>query len=157
MEAFSVRSFWFPVLLTTLVAAFFGAFLARRGREFDRMLDRQVRQEAALRVLEEQNERLRAQRRALMSSPEAIERVAREDFGFAAPGERVESYRASGPATPGHAAPRRSRPLLHAVLIWDGFPLAFPAAVFVLTALVFAIANVIAVRGHRESVVDGED
>ena len=135
MRVFSARSFWLPVLLTTLVAAFFGAVLGRGGRALDRMLARQ-----AVR-LEEQNRLARAERDALMSSPEAIEQVARVEYGFAAPGEQVTEFESAGARPRPRRRPAPVAPLWQKVLTWQHLPLALPAAAFVLAGVGVALAN----------------
>ena len=153
MEAFSTRSFWIPVALATLVAACFGIVLARRGRTLEAMLAEQARLDARLAELEQENEALRIERAALLSSPEAIERVAREDYGFTAPEERVEEYEPAAGAqgqtpTEGHAqGPGRS---LGGLLAWRNLPLLLPASVFLVTALVFGLLNALAGRAGAE-------
>jgi len=147
MRAISLRSFWLPVLLTTLVAAFFGALLAHRGREWDKLQAEKASLQAKLGDLEQQNARLRAQREQLLSSPEAIERVAREDYGFAAPGEKIQAVKPA-PATPAAAPAPAVRPVLPAVL-YERISIALPLAVFVVTAFVFALVNVFSGRRAR--------
>jgi len=88
-QVFSLRSFWLPVLLVTLVVAAFGAVLGRHGRQLRAMLAQQGVLTEELSRLRSENARLRAERDALLSSVGAAERVAREDFGFAGPGEKV--------------------------------------------------------------------
>lgn len=141
MRVSSVRSFWLPVLLTTLVAAFFGAVLGRRGRHLEAMLAKQARLEQELARLKEGNRRARAERDALLSSAEAIERVAREEYGFAAPGETVAEYQSRRrwprPAPTGTVEVSR----WHRLLMWRHLPVLLPLAVFVATAVVFGLWN----------------
>jgi len=141
MGVFSARSFWLPVLLTTLVAAFFGALLARGGRVLDNMLARQAHLEARLRRLEQEVRLARAERDALMSSPEAIEQVARVDYGFVAPGEQVTEFPTGGHRSRWVRTPEQDVPAWQKVLTWRPLPLALPAAVFVLAAVTIALAN----------------
>jgi cell division protein FtsB len=141
MGLFTARSFWLPVLLSTLVAAFFGALLARRGRELERALAEEARLEAELRGLEEQTARARTQRDALLSSPEAIERVAREEYGFAAPGEQVTVFPTGGARPPARRPAVAGRSAWDRLLMWRQLPLVVPLAVFLLAALVVAAAN----------------
>jgi cell division protein FtsB len=149
MGAFSSRSFWLPVLTTTLVAALLGAILARRGRQLERMQVELARLEARLARLKAQNERLKAERDALLSSPEAIERVAREQYGFAAPGEEVTEFAEPPlPARRGPAARVDPSPWERA-LTWRHLSVAVPAGVFVATAVAFAALNVLAGRRSR--------
>jgi cell division protein FtsB len=149
MRVSSARSFWLPVLLTTLVAAFFGAVLGRRGRHLEGLLARQAGLEQELARLKEGNRRARAERDALLSSPEAIERVAREEYGFAAPGETVAEYQSRR---------RRPRPAStvtvevsrwHRLLMWRHLPVLLPMAVFVATAVVFRLWNASSASRHR--------
>jgi cell division protein FtsB len=141
MQAISMKSFWLPVMLMTLIAAFFGALLAHRGREWDNLLAQKASLQAQLGDLEEQNARLRAQRRDLLSSPEAIERVAREDYGFAAPGERVQAFNPRLPARPEPAA--APAPAGFSAELWRHVSIVLPLATFVLTGFVFALVNIL--------------
>ena len=109
MRVFSAKSFWLPVLVATLVAAFFGAILNRRGRYLEQMLVTEARQQRELARLTEQNEKARAERDALLSSPEAIERVAREEYGLAAPGEEVTPFEPLAAARPREAGAAMDR------------------------------------------------
>ncbi len=150
MEIFSARSFWLPVMTVTLVAALFGSILARSGRELRRMLAEQATLERELAALVAENETLRAERDALLSSPEAAERLAREDYGFTAPGEQVTEFEAdvARAAKPAPEVLRVSR--WQKTLMWPGLPRALPASAFVITAVVFALLNVASgVREHR--------
>ena len=147
MSVFSAKDFWLPVLLTTFVAAFFGAVLGRRGRQLDVMLAGEARLAGRLSDLKDENERARAERDALLSSPEAIEKAAREEFGLAAPGETVVPYVSSLPP-PRRASAQARRSRLETLLTWRGLPLALPAVVFVVSALVFGIWNA-GVRARR--------
>ncbi len=139
---FSVRSFWLPVFLVTLVVAAFGAVLGRHGRQLRAMLVRQEALKQELVGLRRENAKLRAERDALLSSPEAAERVAREDYGFSSPGEKVSDFQPA-PQT----GTRPSAELqLHAsawqkALMWPGLPRVLPAAAFLVTAVVFGLLN----------------
>jgi len=148
MRVLSLRSFWLPVLLTTLVAAFFGALLARRGRDWNELLAQKAALKAELADLLEENARLRSQRDQLLSSPEAIERVAREEYGFAAPGERIEPVHARPVARA--AAPRPRAPGRFAWLTWERVPILLTLSVFAVTAFVFAVLNAMSAEGADE-------
>ncbi len=151
MGVFSARTFWLPVLVTTVVSAFFGAVLARGGRVLDGMLARQARLEERLLQLEHEVRLAQAERDALMNSPEAIEAVARVDLGFVAPGEQVMEFDdlPAGP-TPVRA-PERPRPAWRTVLTWQHLPLALPGAAFVLAGFTFAAANIAAALRRRRA------
>ncbi len=146
MDVFSSRSFWLPVLLTTLVAALMGAILARRGHQLERMQIEEARRKARLERLELQNERLRAERDALLSSPEAIERVAREDYGFAAPGEEVSQFEPVPARRRAGPTPQVSGSTWERALTWRHLSVGVPAAAFVVTALLFGALNALAAR-----------
>jgi cell division protein FtsB len=143
-DVFSAKSFWLPVLLMTLMAAFFGALLARGGRVLDSMLERQARLDAKLLQLEAEVRLARAQRDALMSSPEAIEQVARVDYGFVAPGEQVREF-ASAPVRSTLVLPPEVKVSgWQKMLTWRFLPLALPAATFLLAGVTIALANAVA-------------
>ncbi len=149
MRAISLRSFWLPVMLMTLIAAFFGALLAHRGRELDKLQAEKATLQARLGDLEEQNARLRTQREQLLSSPEAIERVAREDYGFTAPGEKVQAV-SPRPAARPVTAVASARPKFPAVL-FERVSIALPLSAFVVTAFVFALVNILSGRGPERA------
>ncbi|MGD2175291.1 MAG: septum formation initiator family protein [Candidatus Brocadiaceae bacterium] len=149
MGVFSARSFWLPVLLTTLVAAFFGAVLARRGRDLRDLLEEKNGLRAQLEDLKRENAELRSQRDDLLSSPRAIERVAREEYGFAAPGEKVDRFEAPDPEERLSELPPEGPGLWSRLFSWKNFPMLLPAAVLVLTAIVFAVWNAVTAAGPR--------
>lgn len=147
MRASTFRTFWLPVLLMTLIATFFGAVLAHRGGDWDNLLAEKAALQVQLGELEVQNAHLKAQRDQLLSSPEAIERVAREDYGFAAPGEKVETVnpRPVARALPAQAPAGGRFP----TLVWARMPIVLPLAVFVVSAFVFALLNILSGTGKR--------
>jgi cell division protein FtsB len=149
MHAFSIRSFWLPVFVATLVAALFGAILARRGRHVQRMVEGRAILEARLARLEAENDRLRAERDELLSSPGAIERVAREEYGFAAPGEQIIRIEGEPRRPPAGRGRRTPLSLGERVLMSGDLSVLLPAAVFVATSVVFAVMNLVSVA--RES------
>ena len=150
MHVFSARTFWLPVLLATLVAAFFGAVLARRGRVLKLMLARRSLLETRLWLVRQENRQARAERDALLSSPEAIEQVARVDFGFVAPGDQVVQL-PPDPRRSGRSRPAASDlPAWQEALMWPQLPLALPAATFVLSGVLVALANVVYGRRRAE-------
>jgi len=140
------RSFWVPVLLTTLVAALFGAVLARRGRQLEAMLIEEARMQARLEALKAKNEQARAERDALLSSPEAVEAIARQEYGFATPGEKVAPYDGhAGGFAPMPAAVIRAS-AWQRVLMWRLLPLLVTGLAFAVTALVFALLRAVSRR-----------
>ncbi|MFO7955576.1 MAG: septum formation initiator family protein [Candidatus Brocadiia bacterium] len=149
MRVFSTRSFWLPLLFATLVAAFFGALLARRGRVLNELAQREADLRARVAELERQNEQLRAQRDALLNSPEAIERAAREEYGFTAPGEQVTEFDPPPRRGTRSTAEPEGPPKWARVFAWHGFPFAVPACVFVLSAVVLTIWNLVSRQAGR--------
>ncbi|MFW6189841.1 MAG: FtsB family cell division protein [Planctomycetota bacterium] len=141
MSVFSARSFWLPVMLATLVAAFFGAVLARRGRYLERLERERAELRARLEEQQQENRRLRARRDALLSSPEAVERVAREEYGFAAPGEIADE--GGKDESPIRVTARQPEPDRAWRLEWRDVSLLLPASVFLLTAFAFALFNLL--------------
>ena len=149
MHAFSARPFRLPLLLTTLVAAVFGAVLARRGAHLRESRLRQRLLERKLARMERENAQLRAQRDALLSSPEAIERTAREDYGFAAPGEVVRDFDSSRIPTAHMPADSAADTLWDRALTSPNLAVALTAGVFVVTALLLGLINVVGRTGAR--------
>lgn len=142
MSGFAARSFWLPVLLVTLMAAVFGSVLVQRGQELRRMLTEQAALQQRLARLKQDNDRLLAQRAALLSSPEVAERVAREDYGFAAPGEKVTDFES-------RVAPAREQVDVEVqasswlkLLMWRDLRYALPASALFVTVIAFALLNV---------------
>lgn len=131
-----------PVMLTTLVAAFFGALLARRGRDLERLAAEEARLERRLATLREKGAALKAQRDALLSSPEAIERVAREEYGFSAPDERVERLDVAVSERP--ARLRDESTGWGRWFNWGDASLLLPVSVFIITAVTFWVLNAMA-------------
>jgi len=153
MRVLSVRSFWLPVLLATLVAAFFGAVLARRGRGLEKLLSDRAVLEARLARLEAENERLRAERDELLSSAQAIERAAREEYGLAAPGESVSDFEPAAPYTGEPSASPTPMSLGERTLTAKNLAFVLPAVVFVISSVVLAVWNLIA-AGRDAHVAD---
>jgi len=66
--------------------------------------------------------------------------VAREDYGFAAPGERTQAVNLRPLARPvTAAAPARSR---FPAVLYERVSIALPLSAFVVTAFVFALVNI---------------
>jgi cell division protein FtsB len=154
MQVFSLRAFWLPVFLTTFVAAFFGAVLGRQGRVIENTLGWQVGLERELATARAATRRIVAERNALLSSPEAIERVAREDLGYAAPGEKITPCEpvVSAQAVRVVSGVKVSR--LERLLLSPRLPLVLPAGVFVGSAVVFAAINIRQRKGRPDRYGD---
>jgi len=129
-------SFWLPLTIVTLAAFGFGFLLADARAELFELRLREARLEAELASIRHEHAVLRQQRRRLLSDPAAIERVARERYGFAAPGEVSMPFE------------RRQEPVAAAAPVpvpqdrWDrllgrgGYPWAVPACAFVVSVVV---------------------
>jgi cell division protein FtsB len=89
MKIISARSFWVPVMVTTLVATFFAALLEREGHEYVKLLRAQAILEQRLARIDAQNRRLRIERTELLTDLGAVARAAREELNLEAPGENV--------------------------------------------------------------------
>lgn len=138
MGIFSLRLFWVPLLATTLVAALLGAVLARSGSEQVALLGEQARLEARAGELQRGNERLHARRQALTCRLSAIERAARETLGMVGPGEYVAGYEQE-PAPRARDADVPALTRCERALTSSRLPFVLPAAVFALSACVFAV------------------
>lgn len=153
---FSLSNYWLPVLLTTLVAAFFGAVLGRQARVIEGTLAWQLELERELAEARWATRRVVAERDALLSSPEAIERAAREDLGFVAPGEQVVRYESAvaSRAAPFEPSVRLTR--LERALLSPRLPLVLPASVFLASAVIFAVFNACARTARPEAPEEDE-
>jgi cell division protein FtsB len=151
MKAFSARSFWLPVLLATLIGAFFGAALGQRGRHLAMMMAERSVLSAELARLQAENERLRAQRDELLSSPAAIERVAREEYGFLAPGESASEVASEPARLPDAAAQEEPLSFGEKVMMGSDLHLLVPVLTFLISSAAFAAFNLIsAARESRQ-------
>jgi len=142
---FSLKTFWVPVLGTTLVAAFLGTVLARDGREHMSYRDALAEQEARLAVEAGETERLLARRRALLTSLPAIERVARDELALIGPDERPVGGASVPPAPRPLPAWQPSEPTrFEVMLMWPDLPRLLAAAAFLVTAVLFGVWNALA-------------
>jgi hypothetical protein len=144
------------VFLTTLVAAFFGAVLGRQARVVEGTLAWQMQLERELAEARWATRRVVAERDALLSSPEAIERAAREELGFVAPGEEVVAYEPTVPPQPAPFEPSMRLTRLERLLLAPQLPLVLPASVFLVSAVVFATFNA-CTRPRGTDGAEGED
>jgi hypothetical protein len=145
------------VLLTTLVAAFFGAVLGRQARVIENTLAWQVGLDRELATARTATRRIIAERNALLSSPEAIERVAREDLGFAAPGEKITPYKSAVSVQPAPSGPSVRLTRLERVLLSPRLPLVLPGSVFVVSAVLFAAFNICRRKGRADRPAGAPD
>jgi cell division protein FtsB len=132
------QSFWLPVAIVTLAAVVFGCMLAGRRAEFVTLREQEVALVARLQALRRQNAVLRDERDRLLTDVRAIERVAREQYGFVGPGE------ISTPFVPPREVSLAPAPLRYSGDAWDrvlgvwSLCWKVPLAVFMVSAAVFA-------------------
>ena len=144
------RSFWFPLIVVTLSAAALSFVIARRRGELAALKQKQASLEVQLASLRQQNASLRRERTQLLCDAAAVERVARDHYGFLAPGEIAVSF--APPRQP--AAP--AAPALRSVDRWDHvlgcgeFPWKLPLAVCALSAVVLGALDVISASRKAE-------
>jgi len=151
MGIFSLRSYWQPLLVVTLVAALFGAVLSRGARQMRSLASEGRRLRAELLRIKQDNLRLRRERFELLCMLSAIERAAREDLGMVASGEELAT-------SEGPPLAIRPRPVLRhysrveRIFAADRLSFAVPGTVFVASAFVFALWNAAAGRARRRLI-----
>jgi len=140
MRVFAIESFWVPLFVVTVVSAVLCVPLSRRRADLYQVRQRQAELEDRVRVLKEENEKLRAERDALLTSAAQIEKVAREEYGYRAPGENVSEFNGSKmPVLRPETPPPTDR--------WDWllksgeYPWGVPLLVFGISAVFFAAVN----------------
>ncbi len=136
----SRKSFWLPLCVVTLASVAFSFTLMKRRAELFALRGAEAGLLTRLEEVSRQRAGLRDERDALLTDAGAIERVAREQYGFVAPGELVTPFE---PSSSGASA----RPVVavpsdgwERVLGRGGFPWMIPLGVCwvslaVLTAL----------------------
>lgn len=150
MRVFGLRSFWIPLLAVTAVGMVFGLSLAERRARLRLMRERRAGMVRRLQKLVDRNETLRSERRALLTSPAEIEKVARRDYGFRRQGELVLKTESSS-ATEGP-----SRQVSAVGDRWDEwlgrgeFPWRIPGLLFAISAVLFTIVNLVCAREEQQ-------
>jgi cell division protein FtsB len=153
------ESFLLPVVIVTLAAVVMAIPLQVRRAKLAALRERQESQLNRLRRLKERKESLMDRRRRLLSEPAAIERVAREDYGFAAPGEFAVPADTSRPQP--EPPPKITLPTGR----WDrvlgngNYPWIIPAAAFLFTALLMGVIELTSGRPgeqRTEGAPEGE-
>ncbi len=144
------RSFCVPLIVVTLAAFGFALVLGRSRAELFELRKRDAALVGTLRALSGERELLREERRRLLSEPAAVERVARDQYGFAAPGELSVPFEAEqGPRT-------RPVAMTNAESAWDrllgrgAYPWLMTAGVFVVSAIVLAALELAPSRQRRQ-------
>ena len=138
MSLVARKSFWMPLAIVTLVSVALSGMLAQRRAGLAALLQREAGLKTRLRALKLQNSALRDERDRLLTDVEAIERVAREQYGFAAPGEMFTPFVPRPKVAPTPASVAISCDAWDPVLGKGGFPWMVPLAVFMVSAVVFA-------------------
>jgi len=140
MRVFAIESFWIPLFVVTVVSAVLCVPLSGRRADLRQVRQQQAELENRVRILKQENEELRAERDALLTSAAQIEKVAREEYGYRAPGENVSEF--NGPEMP--VPPPETRPHTDR---WDWllrsgeYPWGVPLLVFGISAVFFAAVN----------------
>jgi len=134
VDLLSRRSFRVPLLIVCVASLVFSLMLAKRRAELAVL---HLRQEAALthvRDLGMKLDDIQDERMLLLSDAFTVERVARENYGFAARGEVVVPFTPTVKVEAPKLPPVRVRPDRWGCLLGDGgFPLVIPAIVFLLS------------------------
>ena len=148
MSVISARSFWVPVMVTTLVATFFATLLEREGRQYLRLVREQSRLEARLARIKAQNRQLRIERTELLTDLGAVERAAREDLNLVAPGASVVVAEDVPPPPAPAPEPPHLTPL-EEVTIMPGFTERVTLGALAGSAVLFLFWNVMALLWTR--------
>jgi len=143
-------SFWAPLVVITLSAAVLGLVISQRRGQLCELKLREALLQARLASLRDRNADLRRERDQLLSDAAAIERVAREQYGFAGPGEVDIPF---SPSPRGVAA---VSPAVRSLDRWDRvlgrgeFPWRLPLIVCLASAVVLGTLDVISAsrRAH---------
>lgn len=150
MDFLRKKSFWVPLLVVTFIAAAFGVMLSKRRAELYRLRAREAQLRSELAAVRRQNARLKQEREALIGSPSYIERVAREDYRFRAPGELLLEWDDLEAQIPKSVRPVLREGLRDRLLGRGHFPWPIPLSVFVVSALAFALTEARARKGRAE-------
>ena len=128
------------MFVVTAVSAALCVPLSRRRADLYQVRLQQAELEVRLQALQEENEKLRAERDALLTSAAQIEKVAREEYGYRAPGENVSEIEAPmEPVAPSEPLPA---PDAWERLLKNGeYPWAVPLLVFGASAVLFVVVN----------------
>ena len=138
MEGLKTREFWIPLIVVTAVACVLSNMIAQRRADLYELKLRHARLEAELAEALEVNEQLRAERRALLRSPEYVERVAREDYGYTAPGEVLANVDVPK-AEENTVVIDLPDKFWDRLMGWGGFPWRIPVAVFLISFIIFMV------------------
>ena len=144
------RSFWLPLIVVTLCAVGFAFVIGGRRGEMAAIKRKEASLEAELASAQERNAALERERQQLLWDPVAIERVARDQYGFLREGE--VSVDADVPPRPVLAASQPVKGLDQ----WDRllgegqFPWRLPVIVFAISAVVLGTLDAIG-AGRRQS------
>ena len=152
MRLFARHSFWVPLGIVTLAAVVFGCMLAQRRAELVALREQVVQDVVRLQALRRKNAALRDERDRLLTDVPAIERVAREQYGFVGPGEMSTTFVPPREISSAPAPMKPSGDALDRVLGVGSLRWKVPLAVFMVSAVVFAALEwVSAGRGSPSS------
>ena len=138
VSLFARQSFWLPLGIVTLAAALFGCMLAQRRAELVALREQEAALVVRLPALRRQNAALRDERDRLLTDVPAVERVAREQYGFVGPGEISTPFVSTREVSPAPAPTGPSGDAWDRVLGIGSLRWTVPLAVFLVSAMVFA-------------------
>jgi hypothetical protein len=134
------KSFQTLLCVVAIGAVLAGIGIAQRRYQLANLYVRQGEMQLRLRELERRRFALRDERDRLLNDPRAIERVARDNYGFAAPGEQSNIV-----WLPPRYRPAQRPPLPDTfwdqVFGWGGFPLLIPVVVVGVSLIALAVLS----------------
>ncbi|MFP4026669.1 MAG: FtsB family cell division protein [Candidatus Brocadiia bacterium] len=129
----------FPLLLVTVIAVGAGFGIGERGSALHSLRREQERTYSKLAHLENCSRQLLDERIRLLTDPKAIERVARQEYGYTGEGELAVDY-TSFSKTRGTEPFVRLRPQPWSEFLGDGsYPWQIPLSVFMISLVVLGV------------------
>ena len=125
--------------LTIAILVFFTNSISKKQQERNFMSGKKDKLELEVEKLQETNEKLSRQHFSLLTDPIAIERYARENLNYVAPGEKVFDTK-NFKVLPKDDISENKELKGREKRIWaDGFPWQLPAIIILISTLVFYI------------------
>ncbi len=155
MDVLAYKSSLLPLLVLVVAVILLGFPLADRRGELYEMRRRRAEARLMLRRLRAERSRLLSERKALLTRPSAIERVAREQYGLVAPGEypvEIKMGIEKDAPSPSVTVPSDG---------WDwllgrgGYPWRLPLVVLCVGAILFALLELLRQSGSTRSIPGG--
>jgi len=146
MSSLRTKSFYVALVAATAASAVLSAVIAERRAALHDLKKRETELLGRLQAVQEQNRRTRAERQALLTSPRYIERVAREDYGYVAPGEVAEEYQPPRPGSETAPAPLPPATRWDWILGRGEYPWRIPVLVFAGFLVIFPLIDLLRLR-----------